>query len=186
MEWLLNNRSFLSSPGAPCPNKVKCSAFDMEMIFHSCANKLTFTRKVVHLASYWKWRFLELGNGLFRLIKIFYFFHPSLILHFLGPGDKGNWESTKVKFLTEPEYILTCNIYTMLQLASLSSICDTRHSLCEVFWWAPHYILYCLQSFLKGGWKTILWSPCVTEKHGALENASKTTVPSSCFVKVSL
>ena len=27
--------------------------------------KLIFTRKVVHLASFWKWRFLELGRGLF-------------------------------------------------------------------------------------------------------------------------
>ena len=26
--------------------------------------KLIFTRKVVHLTSFWKWRFLELGNGL--------------------------------------------------------------------------------------------------------------------------
>ena len=28
--------------------------------------KLIFTRKVVHLASFWKWRFLELGSGLFK------------------------------------------------------------------------------------------------------------------------
>ena len=34
-------------------NEVKCSAFDVEMIFHSHANKTHFTelRKVVHLAS---------------------------------------------------------------------------------------------------------------------------------------
>ena len=38
----------------------------MEMIFHSHVQiKLIFTRKVVHLASFWKWGFLELGNGLF-------------------------------------------------------------------------------------------------------------------------
>ena len=36
------------------------------MIFHSHVQiKLIFTRKVVHLASFWKWGFLELGNGLF-------------------------------------------------------------------------------------------------------------------------
>ena len=28
--------------------------------------KLIFTRKVVHLASFWKWGFLELGSGLLR------------------------------------------------------------------------------------------------------------------------
>ena len=29
--------------------------------------KFTFTTKVVHLASFWKWRFLELGSGLFKI-----------------------------------------------------------------------------------------------------------------------
>ena len=29
--------------------------------------KLIFIRKVVHLASFWKWGFLELGSGLLRL-----------------------------------------------------------------------------------------------------------------------
>ena len=37
----------------------------MEMIFHSHANKTHF-HKVVHLASFWKWGFLELGSGLFN------------------------------------------------------------------------------------------------------------------------
>ena len=35
----------------------------MEIIFHSHANKLISARKVVHLASFWKWGFLELGSG---------------------------------------------------------------------------------------------------------------------------
>ena len=36
------------------------------MIFHSHEQiKLIFTWKVVHLASFWKWGFLELGSGLF-------------------------------------------------------------------------------------------------------------------------
>ena len=36
------------------------------MIFHSHANK-TYLHKIKgsHLASFWKWQFLELGNGLF-------------------------------------------------------------------------------------------------------------------------
>ena len=37
----------------------------MEIIFHSYAIKLIFKRKVVHLASFWKWGCLELGSGLF-------------------------------------------------------------------------------------------------------------------------
>ena len=43
-------------------NKVKCSAFDMEMvlIFILVQVKLISTRKIVHLASFWKWGFLEL------------------------------------------------------------------------------------------------------------------------------
>ena len=53
------NRPFPSSPGPLYQNEVKCSALDMEMIFHSNEMKLIFPRKVVHLAS------LELGSGLF-------------------------------------------------------------------------------------------------------------------------
>ena len=40
-----NNRPFLSSPGPLYQNEVKCSAFDMEMIFHSHANKTHFHKK---------------------------------------------------------------------------------------------------------------------------------------------
>ena len=39
------NRPFPSSPGPLHQNKVKCSAFDMEMIFHSHANKTHFHMK---------------------------------------------------------------------------------------------------------------------------------------------
>ena len=33
------NRPFPSSPGPPFQNEGRCSAFDMEIIFHSQANK---------------------------------------------------------------------------------------------------------------------------------------------------
>ena len=59
------NRPFPSSPGSLFQNEGRCSAFDMEIIFHSYAIKLIFKRKVVHLASFWKWGCLELGSGLF-------------------------------------------------------------------------------------------------------------------------
>ena len=46
------NKPFPSFPRPLYQNKVKCSAFDMEMVFHSYVNKTFFTRKVVHLASF--------------------------------------------------------------------------------------------------------------------------------------
>ena len=36
------NRPFPSSPGPLYQNEVRCSTFDMEMIFHSHANKTHF------------------------------------------------------------------------------------------------------------------------------------------------
>ena len=39
------NRPLPSSPGPLYQNEVKCSAFDMEMIFHSHANKTHFHKK---------------------------------------------------------------------------------------------------------------------------------------------
>ena len=39
---------------------------NMEIILILMQIKLIFTRKVAHLASFWKWGFLELGNGLLQ------------------------------------------------------------------------------------------------------------------------
>ena len=39
------NKPFPSFPRPLYQNKVKCSAFDMEMVFHSYANKTHFHRK---------------------------------------------------------------------------------------------------------------------------------------------
>ena len=47
-----SNKPFPSSPGSLYQNEVKCSAFDMEMIFHSHPNKIHFHKKVVHLSSF--------------------------------------------------------------------------------------------------------------------------------------
>ena len=38
----VSNRPFPSSPGPLYQNEVKCSAFDLKMIFHSHANKTYF------------------------------------------------------------------------------------------------------------------------------------------------
>ena len=46
-------------------NEVKCSAFDIwKWFFILVQVKHISTRKVVHLASFWKWGFFELGSGL--------------------------------------------------------------------------------------------------------------------------
>ena len=39
------NRPFPCSPGPLYQNEVKCSAFDMKLIFHSDANKTHFHKK---------------------------------------------------------------------------------------------------------------------------------------------
>ena len=46
------NRPFPSSPGPLFQNEGRCSAFDMEIIFHSRANKTHFHKKGLHLASF--------------------------------------------------------------------------------------------------------------------------------------
>ena len=48
------NRPFSSSPRPLYQNKVKCSAFDMEMIFHSHANRTHFHKKGCAMASFLK------------------------------------------------------------------------------------------------------------------------------------
>ena len=47
-------------------NEVKCSAFDMQMIFHSRANKTHFHKKGFALGLILKLRVLELWSGLLR------------------------------------------------------------------------------------------------------------------------
>ena len=45
IEMLISRAFFPSSPGPLYQNEVKCSAFDMKMIFHSHANKTHFHKK---------------------------------------------------------------------------------------------------------------------------------------------
>ena len=52
-------RSFPSSPGPLYQNEVKCSAFDMEMIFHSHGNETHFIQKGCALGFILKVRFFE-------------------------------------------------------------------------------------------------------------------------------
>ena len=58
------NRPFSSSSGTLYQNEVKCSAFDMQMIFHSHANKPHFHKNGCVLGLVLKVRVYELGTGL--------------------------------------------------------------------------------------------------------------------------
>ena len=50
--------------------------------------KLIFTTKVSHLASFWKWDFLELGNGLLWLLVISIPVNPSKTLQYPCVGNR--------------------------------------------------------------------------------------------------
>ena len=52
-------------PGPLYENEVKCSAFHMEMVFHSHANKTHLHKKGCALGLILKGRVLELRSGLF-------------------------------------------------------------------------------------------------------------------------
>ena len=55
-------------------SEAKWEIIDMKWFFYFHANKLIFTTKVLHLASFWKWEFLELGNDL--LFSAYCFLYP--------------------------------------------------------------------------------------------------------------
>ena len=53
-----------SSPGLCFKTRVGAQPLIWKSFFILMQIELIFTRKVVHLASFWKWGFLELGSGL--------------------------------------------------------------------------------------------------------------------------
>ena len=56
------NRPFASFPAPLYQNEIKSSAFDMEMIFHSHANKTHFYKKVSALGLVLKVKVLRTGK----------------------------------------------------------------------------------------------------------------------------
>ena len=66
---LTTNRPFPRCFKPPFQSEAKCKAMDMKIIFYSRTNKTTSTREVFHIASFWKWEFLELGNGIAIRVK---------------------------------------------------------------------------------------------------------------------
>ena len=62
-----SSRPFPSGPRPLYQVDAECEAADMKTTFHSHAHKTHFhMKKVLHLGSFLKWEFLELGNGLFN------------------------------------------------------------------------------------------------------------------------
>ena len=59
MYMLWFNRPFPSSPGPLYQNEVKCSAFDMEMIFHSHAHKTHFLTEEMSFERLCTWPHFE-------------------------------------------------------------------------------------------------------------------------------
>ena len=54
-------------PPGPCfKTRLSAQPLKWKWFFTLRQIKLIFRRKVVHLASFWKWGFLELGSGLFE------------------------------------------------------------------------------------------------------------------------
>ena len=70
--WILSilkglfDRPFPSSPGRSFKTRVGAQPLIWKSFFILMQIKLIFTRKVAHLASFWKWGFLELGSGLLK------------------------------------------------------------------------------------------------------------------------
>ena len=64
---LKGNRPFPSSPRPLFQNEGRCSAFDMEIIFHSHANKTHFHKKGCAPSLILKVRVLDFGSGLFKM-----------------------------------------------------------------------------------------------------------------------
>ena len=65
MEGLVSIGHFQVSPGLCFKTRVGAQPLIWKSFFILMQIKLIFTRKVVHLASFWKWGLLELGSGLF-------------------------------------------------------------------------------------------------------------------------
>ena len=57
---------FRVPPGLCFKTRVGAQPLIWKSFFILMQIKLIFTRKVVHLASFWKWGFLELGSGLLK------------------------------------------------------------------------------------------------------------------------
>ena len=63
---LTYNRPFPSCLKPLFQSEAQYKTIDLKMIFYAHWNKTHFHNKGLHLVWFWKWEFLELGNGPFR------------------------------------------------------------------------------------------------------------------------
>ena len=73
----LSNRPFPSCHKPLFQGEAHCRAIDKKTIFHSHANETHF----LHLASFSRWGFLKLGNGLFRYHTLVVLYSIPLEVH---------------------------------------------------------------------------------------------------------
>ena len=59
---------FRVPPGLCIKTRLSAQPLIWKWFFFLMQIKLISTRKVMHLASFWKWEFLELGSGLFNVV----------------------------------------------------------------------------------------------------------------------
>ena len=82
--WLPWIGHFRVPPGLCFKTRVGAQPLIWKSFFILLQIKLIFARKVVHLASFWKWGFLELGSGLFTAALCFHVIYCiTLLLLFL-------------------------------------------------------------------------------------------------------
>ena len=82
------NRPFPSCLKPLIQSETKYKAITWKWFFSLIQIKLIFTTKFLHFASFWKWEFLKLGNGLLSVMRC-----PK-VCHLYALGKiKKNWEA---------------------------------------------------------------------------------------------
>ena len=86
---------FRVPPGLCFKTRVDAQPLIWKSFFILMQIKLIFIRKVVHLASFWKWGFLELGRGLLFSLDLIQDTTVTLLNglnNFLSVSGKENWK----------------------------------------------------------------------------------------------
>ena len=115
----VSNRPFPSSTGSLYQNEVRCSAFDMEMIFHSHANKTHFHKKGCALSLILKKRVFVTRNWPIEVL-------PALLDPFLEAVELPGCDS----FLTSRSLILPGKILRLERNTAGSAIYSVGSIVC--------------------------------------------------------
>ena len=81
---------FRVPPGLCFKTRLSAQPLIWKSFFILMQIKLIFTRKVEHLASFWKWGFLELGSGLLRFLGIWLPTPPKVKPQLIQSSYSGN------------------------------------------------------------------------------------------------